>query len=117
MPAMWVIPKEAAGGRVLLCIRGGGFTGGSICTHRKLSGHLARQAGARALIFNCRLAPEHRHPAPLDDAIRRMAAWVRPKLGLVEAAGAATATQPSHRACAGRARGLTGDHLDITMCP
>jgi len=27
-----------------------------------------------------------------DDAIRRMAAWVRPKLGLADAAGAATGT-------------------------
>jgi len=68
VPAMWVIPKEAAEDRVLLCIHGGGFIGGSIYTHRKLFGHLAKQAGARALIFNYRLAPEHRHPAPLDDA-------------------------------------------------
>ena len=68
VPAMWVIPKEAAEDRVLLCMHGGGFIGGSIYTHRKLFGHLAKQAGARALIFNYRLAPEHRHPAPLDDA-------------------------------------------------
>ena len=66
VPAMWVIPKGAAGDRVLLCIHGGGFIGGSIYTHRKLFGHLAKQAGARALIFTRRLAPEHRHPAPLE---------------------------------------------------
>ena len=68
VPAMWVIPKEAAEDRVLLCIHGGGFIGGSIYTHRKLFGHLAKQAGARALSFNYRLAPEHRHPAALEDA-------------------------------------------------
>jgi epsilon-lactone hydrolase len=61
-------PVGAAEDRVLLCIHGGGFISGSIYTHRKLFGHLAKQAGARALIFNHRLVPEHRHPAPLDDA-------------------------------------------------
>src|SRR5262249_33861232 len=57
VPAMWAIPKDAAEDRVLLCIHGGGFIGGSIYTHRKLFGHLAKQAGARALIFNYRLPP------------------------------------------------------------
>src|SRR5262249_12714494 len=69
VPAMWLTPKDAAGDRVLLCIHGGGFIGGSIYTHPKLFRPLAQPARPRALIFNCRLAPEHRHPAPLEDAI------------------------------------------------
>ncbi len=41
LPAMWAVPKGASTDRVLLCIHGGGFLGGSIYTHRKMFGHLA----------------------------------------------------------------------------
>jgi epsilon-lactone hydrolase len=68
LPAMWAIPKACAEDRVLLCIHGGGFVGGSIYTHRKLFGHIAKAVGARALSFDYRLAPSHTHPAPVDDA-------------------------------------------------
>jgi acetyl esterase/lipase len=30
----------------VLCIHGGGFVGGSIYTHRKMFGHLAKAAGS-----------------------------------------------------------------------
>jgi epsilon-lactone hydrolase len=68
VPAMWVAPKGCAADPVLLCMHGGGFIGGSIYTHRKLFGHLAKAVGARALIFDYRLAPAHAHPAPVEDA-------------------------------------------------
>jgi epsilon-lactone hydrolase len=68
VPAMWAIPHESAGDRVILGLHGGGFVGGSLYTHRKLFGHFAKAIGARALIAHYRLAPEHTHPAPLDDA-------------------------------------------------
>jgi epsilon-lactone hydrolase len=67
--AMWLVPKGCADDRVLLCMHGGGFVGGSIYSHRKLFGHLAKAAGVRALVFDYRLAPEHTHPAQLDDAV------------------------------------------------
>lgn len=66
-PAMWAVPKESTADRVLLGIHGGGFVGGSRYTHRKLFGHLAKAVGARALIVDYRLAPEHKHPAHVDD--------------------------------------------------
>jgi monoterpene epsilon-lactone hydrolase len=68
LPAMWASPKGCTRDRVLLCMHGGGFAGGSIYTHRKLFGHLAKAAGCRALIFDYRLAPAHSHPAQVDDA-------------------------------------------------
>ncbi|GAA0921366.1 esterase [Virgisporangium aurantiacum] len=68
LPAMWVTPKRSVADRVLLCMHGGGFIGGSMYTHRKLFGHLAKATGARALIFDYRLAPAHTHPAQVDDA-------------------------------------------------
>jgi epsilon-lactone hydrolase len=68
LPAMWATPKRGVDDRVLLCMHGGGFISGSIYTHRKLFGHLAKAAGVRALVFDYRLAPAHIHPAQVDDA-------------------------------------------------
>jgi len=67
LPAMWAVPKHASTDRVLLCVHGGGFLGGSIYTHRKMFGHLAKAAGTRALLVSYRLLPEGVFPAPEDD--------------------------------------------------
>jgi epsilon-lactone hydrolase len=67
LPAMWAVPKHARTDRVLMCIHGGGFLGGSIYTHRKMYGHLAKAAGARALLVSYHLLPEGRFPVPADD--------------------------------------------------
>ncbi len=67
LPAMWAVPKRASTDRVLMCIHGGGFQGGSIYTHRKMFGHLAKAAGTRALLVSYRLLPEGVFPAPEDD--------------------------------------------------
>lgn len=67
LPALWAVPKGSAEDRVILSVHGGGFVSGSIYTHRKLFGHLAKATGARALISEYRQAPAHAHPAPLDD--------------------------------------------------
>src|SRR5262245_7576771 len=68
VPAMWLVPGGCAEDRVLLCMHGGGFVGGSIYSHRKLFGHLAKAAGVRGLVFDYRLAPGAVHPAQVDDA-------------------------------------------------
>jgi epsilon-lactone hydrolase len=68
LPAIWATPKRSVDDRVLLCMHGGGFISGSMYTHRKLFGHLAKAAGVRALVFDYRLAPAHIHPAQVDDA-------------------------------------------------
>jgi epsilon-lactone hydrolase len=67
-PAMWAVPKRSRPDRVLLCIHGGGFVGGSIYTHRKMFGHLAKVTGARALLVDYRLLSEGgAYPVPVDD--------------------------------------------------
>lgn len=68
LPAMWAAPKQSATDRVLLCLHGGGFVSGSIYSHRKLFGHLAKATGTRALSFDYHLAPEHTHPTQVDEA-------------------------------------------------
>jgi acetyl esterase/lipase len=68
-PALWAVPKGSAENRVLLSLHGGGFISGSIYTHRKLFGHLAKAAGVRALLTEYRQAPAHAHPAPLEDTV------------------------------------------------
>jgi len=67
LPAMWAVPKRCSTDRVLLCIHGGGFVGGSIYTHRKMFGHLAKAVGARALLVGYRLLPKGVYPVPVDE--------------------------------------------------
>jgi acetyl esterase/lipase len=67
VPAMWALPKNCAQDRALLCSHGGGYVVGSMYTHRKLFGHIAKAVGCRALIVDYRLAPESPHPGPVND--------------------------------------------------
>ena len=67
VPALWAVPKGCAQDRVLLCSHGGGYVTGSMFTHRKVYGHLAKAIGCRALIVDYGLAPENVHPGPVND--------------------------------------------------
>jgi epsilon-lactone hydrolase len=69
VPAMWITLKDAAQNRVILATHGGGFVTGSMYTHRKMFGHLAKAVGARALAVNYRRTPEHVHPAQVEDVL------------------------------------------------
>lgn len=69
VPGQWVTPAGAVGGRTLLYLHGGGYVVGSSDTHGKMVGHLAKAASTRAFVADYRLAPEHPHPAALDDAL------------------------------------------------
>jgi acetyl esterase/lipase len=53
---------------VIFYSHGGGFVGGSIYTHRKMVGHLAKAVGCRALIFDYPYAHQRKYPAQLDAA-------------------------------------------------
>lgn len=65
----WVTAPGADAGRAILYLHGGGYVIGSINTHRSLAGRLSRAAKARVLVIDYRLAPEHPHPAAVDDAV------------------------------------------------
>jgi monoterpene epsilon-lactone hydrolase len=55
--------------RAVIYLHGGGFTIGSMGTHRSAVAYLARESGAVAYSLDYRLAPEHPYPAGLDDAV------------------------------------------------
>jgi monoterpene epsilon-lactone hydrolase len=64
LPALWAVPKGSGEDRVIFGVHGGGGVSGSIYTHRKLFGHLAKAVGARALLVEYR---SESHPAPVED--------------------------------------------------
>jgi epsilon-lactone hydrolase len=70
VPAEWVSAPGADAARVVLYLHGGGYVMGSPVTHRKLAGDVSRASGARVLLIDYRLAPEHPMPAAIDDAVR-----------------------------------------------
>lgn len=68
VPAEWVSVPTASADRVVLYVHGGAYVIGSINTHRDLAGRISRASGARVLNVDYRLAPEHPHPAAVEDA-------------------------------------------------
>jgi acetyl esterase/lipase len=54
---------------VVLYLHGGGFRIASALAYRAYASHLARVVGARVVVIDYRLAPEHPYPAALDDAV------------------------------------------------
>lgn len=65
----WVVPDDCELGRVIVYFHGGGYSTGTIGANRSLCSHIARAARARVLSVDYRLAPEHRFPAAVDDAL------------------------------------------------
>ncbi|EME21360.1 alpha/beta hydrolase [Rhodococcus triatomae] len=53
----------------ILYLHGGGYTLGSLDTHRSLAAHLARESGSAVYVLDYRLAPEHPYPAAVEDAV------------------------------------------------
>jgi monoterpene epsilon-lactone hydrolase len=72
---IWCRPLGADATRVLLYTHGGGFAVGSASSHRKLAAHVAKALGVHAFVLDYRLAPEHPHPAGLEDAVSAFLAF------------------------------------------
>lgn len=67
VPGAWIGDETTE--RVVLYCHGGGYQMGSILSHGDLMQKLADESGAKVFGFNYRLAPEHRYPAALEDAV------------------------------------------------
>ena len=69
------VPDEAlaladgARGPLVVYYHGGGWTTGDLDTHDQPCRLLCRSSGARVLSVDYRLSPEHRFPAPVEDAL------------------------------------------------
>jgi acetyl esterase/lipase len=72
VPAEWVAAPGIDAERAVLYLHGGGYAIGSLNTHRRLAYDISASSGARVLVIDYRLAPEHPFPAAVDDAA---AAW------------------------------------------
>jgi acetyl esterase/lipase len=72
----WLLAPGADPDRRLLYIHGGGWTAGSLDSHRPLSARISKAAGAAVLAVHYRLAPEHPFPAGLDDCVHAYR-WLR----------------------------------------
>ncbi|HVQ68765.1 MAG TPA: alpha/beta hydrolase [Bradyrhizobium sp.] len=65
----WISPANVPEDNAILYFHGGGFRLGSVTSHRDLMAQIALASGCRVLAINYRLAPEHRFPTALDDAL------------------------------------------------
>ncbi len=68
VPCEWIIGQGVTGSGTLLYLHGGGYTIGSINSHRALVSRLSSATGLRGLAVDYRLAPEHPFPAAIEDA-------------------------------------------------
>jgi len=62
-------PGRNRGANVLLFFHGGAFTCGSPQTHARFAIQLSRRIGARALLVDYRLSPEHIFPKQIEDCV------------------------------------------------
>jgi acetyl esterase len=72
IPYRLYTPSSEASGALLpglVFFHGGGMVAGSIATHDQVCRALCEESGCRLLSIGYRLAPEHRFPAAIDDAI------------------------------------------------
>jgi len=67
--AEWTEAPGAEPGRAIVYFHGGGYVLGSLDSHRPLVTRIARAARARVLSVDYRLAPEHPHPAAVEDGV------------------------------------------------
>jgi acetyl esterase len=82
-------------------LHGGGFVVGGLESHDAICAEIAHHAQARVLAVDYRLAPEHRHPAALEDCTRAYH-WLSeqsdsPIILVGDSAGATLAAAITHR--------------------
>ena len=67
--AEWVSMPGASDTCAVLYLHGGGYVIGSPKTHRSLTAALAKETGAKLLVIDYRMGPEHSCPAAIEDAV------------------------------------------------
>ncbi len=72
VPCAWIEAPGVRRDQAVVYFHGGGFQVGSLQSHRELMARLSAASGVRVLGVDYRLAPEHRYPAPQEDALTVM---------------------------------------------
>jgi monoterpene epsilon-lactone hydrolase len=67
--SLGLLPKGANGDHVIVWLHGGGFSMGSSRSHKGLASQVAARAKTATILPDYRLAPEHQHPAALEDCV------------------------------------------------
>src|ERR1035441_1415371 len=65
----WCRPADAIEGAAILYFHGGAYVLGSAAAYRNFAGQIAVRAKAVTFIADYKLAPEHRFPGALEDAL------------------------------------------------
>jgi acetyl esterase/lipase len=66
--AQVLTPPGSEARRAVVFLHGGGYVFGSLLSHGGMAAEVGRAAGCRVLQVDYRLAPEHPHPAAIEDA-------------------------------------------------
>jgi monoterpene epsilon-lactone hydrolase len=103
--------------RVILYLHGGVYTMGSPRTHRPITSRLAVITDVPVFALDYRRAPEHRHPAALDDALAAFA-WLSERFGSIDVAGDSAGGHLALGLCLTReCEGLPGPRRMLLMSP
>lgn len=70
MGAEWITPKQNLNSKAFLYLHGGGYQMGSIKSHRALATRIALASGCKMLMIDYRMAPEHKFPCAVEDAVK-----------------------------------------------
>jgi acetyl esterase/lipase len=65
----WILPPNSNEKSIVYYLHGGGYISGSAKANRPITVPLARRLKRRVFALDYRLAPEHRFPAALEDAV------------------------------------------------
>ena len=69
VPGWWCRPSDAVDSGAILYLHGGAYILGSASAYRNFAGQIAVRAKSATFIADYRLAPEHRFPGAVDDAL------------------------------------------------
>ena len=101
-------------GRTVVYLHGGGFVVGGLDSHDDICAEICAGTGYRVVAVDYRLSPEHKHPAPFDDAWT-VTEWALDQFGddvvlVGDSAGGNLAAAVSHKA-RGRLKTILGQVL------
>ncbi|MBY6436051.1 alpha/beta hydrolase [Rhodococcus sp. NPDC003994] len=111
VPVEYVTVGATTRSTTVVYLHGGAYVTGSPRTHRALTATLAQDSGARVVAVDYRLAPEHPHPAALDDALAVVDAL------LAEGSTPSSLAVAGDSAGGGLAAALTGALVDRGVRP